>query len=148
MDVKDRILNKMKNLTEAKNQYRYGMVNRPVGGGTAPAGWVAVEDRPKDKKHPLYELARHGILVYDRELTEAEVTNFELAYLPKNDDVIVAKVAKALGKYAKRVFDLAQKDRKTAEGAIMQKAEKEKFGRYLVLVEPDKFMDKVLKAIK
>lgn len=90
----------------ASHQFKYAMVNRPVSIGTCPKDFVAIEDRPaKGTTH--YESARNGVAVYDRQLTDAETKNFEMAPMIDNDDhagidkyaeVVISK----FGEYAKR----------------------------------------------
>lgn len=58
--------------------YRYCLYNRPFSLGAQPKeGWVRCEPRPAPGE-PHHELARHGIVVYDRKLTQEEERSFEL----------------------------------------------------------------------
>jgi hypothetical protein len=93
----------------ASHQFKYAMVNRPVGIGTCPKDFAAIEDRPaKGTAH--YESARNGVAVYDRQLTDAETKNFEMAPMISNDDHVgVEKYADIVidqfGEYAKRYME-------------------------------------------
>jgi hypothetical protein len=52
----------------------YGMVNRPPEYHGAPDGRIIFADRP----HPKF---RHGTVEYPRQLTEAEVSGFEMVFV-------------------------------------------------------------------
>lgn len=56
-------------------EYRYALVYRPAGMGATPAeGFLRVDPAPAD----IASVARHGVAVYSRELTEQELKQFEL----------------------------------------------------------------------
>lgn len=61
--------------TTAGTEYRYALVYRPAGMGATPAeGFLRVDPAPAD----IASVARHGVAVYSRELTEQELKQFEL----------------------------------------------------------------------
>lgn len=53
--------------------YLYGLVNRPPGLGAVPKGQVAY-----DPSNAGIAGVRHGVISYDRKLSDAEVKSFEL----------------------------------------------------------------------
>lgn len=56
-------------------EYRYALVYRPAGIGATPAeGFLRVDPAPAG----IASVARHGVAVYSRELTEQELKSFEL----------------------------------------------------------------------
>lgn len=61
--------------TTASTEYRYALVYRPAGPGAVPKdGFLRV-----DPAEPaIASIARHGVAVYSRELTEQELKSFEL----------------------------------------------------------------------
>ncbi len=90
----------------ASHQFKYAMVNRPVGIGCCPKDLAGTEERPaRGTVH--YESARNGVAIYNRQLTDAETKNFEMAPMIDNDDHAgVEKYADIVidrfGEYAKR----------------------------------------------
>jgi hypothetical protein len=92
-------------------EYRYAMVNRPVGIGTIPKdGFLRHEPRPgKGEDH--YDQARHGIIVFDRELTNQETYQYELALIPRRREMqqIAEEVAAELADYAEGYKNMALK---------------------------------------
>lgn len=90
-------------------EFHYAAVNRPVDVNTAPNGFTCVLPRPEHGK-PHHFTARHGILVYERELTDDETNRFELARIIEGDDLVVLanQAAKALDAYAKRWLEAKQ----------------------------------------
>ena len=99
----------------ATTQFKYAMVNRPVGIGCCPKeGLIGTEDRPaKGTTH--YESARNGIAVYDRKLTDAETKNFEMAPMIDNDDHAGVEhyadiVLSKFGRYAKQYMGFDEAD--------------------------------------
>ncbi|MBK8117397.1 MAG: hypothetical protein IPK44_24225 [Candidatus Accumulibacter sp.] len=59
-------------------RYRYGLVNRPASMGAVPNIEYTIEPRPLPGQ-PHHDIARHGIMVTGRKLTDEEVKAFELA---------------------------------------------------------------------
>lgn len=89
-------------VTPPAGKYRYALVNRPAGLGAIPKGiQFTVEPRPEvGQDH--HDMARNGILVTDRKLTDAETKSFELAPLLDADQTIdlAELVAKKMERYA------------------------------------------------
>ena len=84
-------------------EYRYALVNRPFGIGTAPKdGWLRTEPRPAEGEDH-HGLARHGFAIYSRPLTDQETSNFELTPIVSVDEHaqrLVAKMGRYAAKYA------------------------------------------------
>jgi len=70
--------------------HKYGAVYRPIAFAQVPNGFVAVE------KHPNF---RHGVAVYERELTPREVESFELVPLVPTAEII-EKLVEPFREYA------------------------------------------------
>jgi GNAT superfamily N-acetyltransferase len=84
----------------AMHEYRYGARNRPPGYATVPKGFIRVDPPP----FPQEARVRHGIVVYDRRLTDEEVRGYELhPYMPLAE--IVDGVIASLGEYARDYAD-------------------------------------------
>ena len=92
-------------------EYKYAMVNRPVGIGAIPKGHTRTEPRP-NKGKPHYDMARHGIVVYDRPLSSDEIKSFELSQIltdSESDDLAI-RVAKAYEKFAAKIIEKSKDD--------------------------------------
>ncbi len=93
-----------------KKQYRYAMRNRPVGIGTAPKDFISTEPRPGEGE-PHYEMARNGVAVYDRKLTDEETKNFEMSPMVEGEgmneyaDAVIEKMGRYASKYAEMDAD-------------------------------------------
>ena len=55
-------------------RYRYGLAHRPLAIGSVPRGYIIQSLKPDAR-------FAHGVLEYAQELTEAEVSGYELTYL-------------------------------------------------------------------
>jgi|SRR5882672_1994213 len=84
----------------ATTTYRYACFNRPPGIGAVPKGYTNYEPHVPDVPS-----ARHGVISYDRELTEEEVKQYELVplgatghelVLPKIPEAVIRKAKEAL----------------------------------------------------
>ena len=92
-------------------EYRYALVNRPPGPGATPRdGMIRVDPRPEeDADH--YDMARHGIAVYDHELTPEEQKNFELAPIVEGEArAALAEQLAQKQKYVAKTIELADED--------------------------------------
>lgn len=92
----------------ATSLFKYALVNRPFGIGTCPKeGVVGTDNRPA-KGHDHYDMARHGIVIYDRKLTDQETKNFELAFIADGHDrlEIAHDVAETMKRYAKPYLEM------------------------------------------
>jgi hypothetical protein len=111
-------------------QFRYALVNRPADFATLPKGLMyTVEPRPAAGQ-PHHDMARHGILVAERELTEAEVKSFELAPLVGDDALpaLAEQVARAMSEYARDYLDQAKDEPDVFAMAIRQTIEQSASG--------------------
>lgn len=88
--------------TEEPQEYRYGAQNRPPA-FASPKGALRV-----DPAVPGIPQTRHGVVVYDRKLTEDDVKSYELSpHVPKEE--AVASIASGL-EYAQEHADDARED--------------------------------------
>jgi hypothetical protein len=84
-------------------EYRYGARNRPIGYATVPSGYVRIEDAVPDETR-----TRHGIVVYDRPLTDEEVRGYELhPYMPLAE--VVEHLLTRLSRYGEKLADNVRK---------------------------------------
>ncbi|HCO7710140.1 TPA: head protein [Escherichia coli] len=105
---------------EDVGKYRYALQSRPAGVGTVPEGNKAVFGRP-DQADQYYEYARHGIITYDHKLTDEEVSQYELLYLPDEDelkDFAGRLVASSMSKHIDGYVDLFGSDLKTFKAQV------------------------------
>jgi hypothetical protein len=77
--------------------------------GTCPKDISGFEQRP-DSGKPYHDIARHGIVVYDRRLTDAETKSFELALLTQDPDLdhIAIRTADQMKNYAAQYLRQAE----------------------------------------
>lgn len=111
-------------------RFRYALVNRPADIGTVPRGVrYTVEPRPAAGQ-PHFDMARHGILVTERELTAEEIKAFELAPLVEDDDlpVLAEQVARGMAEYAAGYLEQAKEDPQVFAMAIRQTIEQSASG--------------------
>lgn len=106
--------------------FRYALMNRPAGFETLPKGLAyTVEPRPAAGQ-PHHDMARHGILVAQRELTAEEVKGFELAPLidgPEAHGELAGKVAEAMAEHASAYLEQAKSEPEYFRSAVMQTVE-------------------------
>ncbi|MBN6242567.1 head protein, partial [Escherichia coli] len=101
-------------------KYHYALQSRPAGVGAVPDGNKAVLDRP-DQADQYYEYARHGIITYDRKLTDEEVSQYELRYLPDEDELKNMSrelVASSMAEHIDGYVDLFGSDLKTFKAQV------------------------------
>lgn len=77
-------------------EWKYACVNRPPGLGSVPRGFIRCE-RP----NPKVPMARHGFVVYDRELSELDCYDYEV-YPYRSLGEIVAYYLELLDEYTAR----------------------------------------------
>lgn len=83
-------------------EYRYGALNRPPGYATVPKGYIRV-----DAAIPGEPRTRHGVVVYDRPLTDEEVRAYELyPYMPLAE--VVARVLPTFSDYGQEYADVVR----------------------------------------
>lgn len=83
----------------AVREYRYGARNRPPGYATVPSGYIRVDPPP----FPQEARVRHGVVVYNRPLTDEEVRSYELhPYMPLAE--VVDGVIASFGEYAEEAY--------------------------------------------
>jgi hypothetical protein len=140
---------KIKISMSSTGPYEYALVNRPAGIGCCPKDFIGVEERPKSGQDH-YDMARHGSVVYDRKLTDAETKNFELAYMAngKDREDLALAVARKLQKYASGYIDMYAEDKVTFVYTVQQTLKRISLG-YVPSVGPiDKFADQVYHELK
>ena len=127
-----------------QQEYKYAMVNRPLGIGTAPKGYVRAEDRP-NKGEPHYDHARHGVLVYDRKLTDQETKQFELAHMAGKNEMseYADKVADMLGEYAESYLEIANEIPEEFLSEVFDKLKSSVNGHMPSIADRDAFVDMV-----
>lgn len=136
--------------TAAPNQFRYAMTNRPVSIGACPKDFVGVEDRPP-RSSIHYDMARNGVAVYDRKLTDAETKNFEMAPMIDNNDKAALKeyveyVMDGFGEYASRYAEMAEGKPERFKDEVFSKL-KSKVKGYLPSLDIENLAKLVLKEI-
>jgi hypothetical protein len=90
-------------------------------------------------------MARHGILVTQRELTVAELKNFELAPLVDGPllDVLAAKIAESMGEYAAQYVQQSEEDPAQFRNKVLDVAERPDSGVRYSIGAPDALVDRV-----
>ena len=98
---------------------RYAIVNRPPSFSQVPLGYLRVEHI--DKGHPLHTIARYGVIVYDRVLTQLERDAYELCEI-LDDSQIAQCVDFAVGEMAENReewLSLLKDDRDYVRSAVL-----------------------------
>ena len=137
--------------TFASKHYRYAMVNRPAGPGACPKDFLGTEDHPPHSSIH-YEMARNGVCVYSRKLTDAETKNFEMALMVDNSDTAalqeyVAVVLESFGEYASRYAQKYGNDAKRFSDEVYRKLKSNVKG-YVPSLDTENLASLVLQAIK
>ena len=102
----------LKNLDVAPApKYRYGLMNRPAGLGAVPKGNFTLE--PQLTSSTGRAISRHGVIVYDRKLTEEEIYGFELCVIAESDTLkdVMLKISTDMSDYAAEYVDMMRDDR-------------------------------------
>lgn len=109
-------------IVQAPQEWRYGLYFRPVGIGAVPNGFSRVDEA----KGPEASHARHGIIVYNRPLSDAEIKGYELIpFLNKEGFTdLVGKVSEKLSKYARGYAEMAITDPSCFMGALVDTIQK------------------------
>ena len=130
-------------------RFRYALVNRPAGLGAIPKVPYAVEPRPPAGQ-PHHDMARHGILVTERELTAQEVKAFELAPLVDGDDLaaLADKVAESMTEYAAGHLEMAAKEPRYMLSQVMQTVERSSSGIRYSIGDPALLVQMVVDKLK
>jgi len=130
--------------------FQYALVNRPAGIGAIPEGQIGLLDRP-EKGSAYHDVARHGIAVYPRQLTDEEVRQYELKYLPPESeqiDIASRFVNEAFNKYASEYLEMVEEDRDTFEKTVRSKFRKHMAGVAFPQGEAGKaMMQKIVNAL-
>ena len=130
---------------------RYALVNRPAGLGCVPRGLAfEVEARPP-KGEPHHDMARHGILVSERPLSEDEAWSFELAVLVDGSatELVAGKVVGAsLGQYAREYLQVHGDEPEEFKRHVLEAAGR-CMGRVRIsLGEPERLVKLVVDALR
>ncbi|MDP2761590.1 MAG: hypothetical protein Q8O64_14580 [Sideroxyarcus sp.] len=127
------------------HEYRYAMVNRPFGLGTAPKdGYIRSEDRPaKGDEH--HDYARNGVAVYNRPLTDAETKNFEMARMVDDQerDAVAEAVTDSLKKYAGGYLEMAANESDQFKQTVYERIKSTAKGYPPSVGDMNKFADMV-----
>ena len=138
----------------AQTEYRYGLFNRPADIGTVPKGMLRVDPRPEegvdDTENDHYQTARHGVVVYDRKLTDEETKQFELSPLLSGKDLddAIAKTVSELSDYAPEYVRMAAQDREQFTTAAYNAMERSATAFKPSIGNFTEFENKVLAGLK
>lgn len=123
--------------------FRYALINRPAGFETLPKNisW-STEPRPSFCE-PHFELARHGVLLCDRELNREELEAFELGLLIDDHTEMAGAVAAALSEYSGEVEELVNEYPDVFRQMVMDQARSWVGLRYFSIAWPDSFLAEV-----
>ena len=96
--------------------FQYGLVYRPAGIGAVPPGFAKIDDATG----PLKQIARHGIITYPRQLTDAEIKGYELLPLLSATEVadLALAVSHKLARYASAYLEQAEDDPECFRGRV------------------------------
>lgn len=126
--------------------HRYCATNRPIGFATVPAGYVAVEERPATGDGR--SLARHGVVVYDRRLSDHEVAGFELAPILTDCEIanLTGEVAAECAEYRDGIEEMLVDMPGEVGRSILQRVER-RYRDGVCVGDRDAFVARVLSAL-
>lgn len=130
--------------------YRYALVNRPADFATLPKGLAYVVQPRPDPGQPHHDMARHGILVTERELTPEELKAFELAPLIDGDLVeqLAQRIADGMREYASAWVEQAGEDAAGFRDTVLQAVNSSDSGIRYSVGDPDDLVGRVLVMLK
>lgn len=131
-------------------RFRYALVNRPADFATLPKGLTyTVEPRPAAGQ-PHHDMARHGVLVTERELTPEELKAFELAPLIDGDllDQLAQRIAEGMREYAASWVEQAGEDAAGFRDTVLQAVNSSDSGIRYSVGDPDALVGRVLELLK
>jgi hypothetical protein len=98
-------------------KYAYGLQFRPASIGAVPPGLFEVRENGEPGAE---RFTRHGVIVYDRPLTESEIRAFELAVLADDAlrDTLAADVASKLVSYGQSYLEIWLEDQAMFESIV------------------------------
>ena len=134
----------------ASKVWRYAMVNRPIGIGCCPKeGLVGSEDRPASGK-PHHDMARNGVALFDRKLSDAETKSFEMALMAEGEDLreVVEGVVEKMKRYAKPYVEMAADDLNDFKSEVHDKMKGAARGYPASVGDFDAFVQSVLTELK
>ncbi|CAM5529257.1 defense against restriction DarA-related protein [Thauera humireducens] len=98
-------------------EYAYGLQFRPASIGAVPPGLFEVRENGEPGAE---RFTRHGVIVYDRPLTESEIRAFELVVLADDiqRDTLATEVASKLATYGQSYLELWREDQGMFESIV------------------------------
>ncbi len=84
------LLQQAKRKANPQARWSYAVPNRPIGYATVPSGWVEIIDRDDYRLDLQRHVARHGVVIYDRPLTDHEVYSYELIPVVEHQELVQA----------------------------------------------------------
>lgn len=95
-----------------KKLYNYALYYRPADVSTVPKGFVELHEKPgfKSEMDAHRSSCNHGYVTYDRKLTNAEASSYELALMLEKDDKlkVADNIIEAMGEYKSRYLQHAK----------------------------------------
>lgn len=130
------------------SDFRYGLVNRPASVFSLPACPLAWRVAPRPERgEPHHDVARHGVLVCDRELSVEQLNQCELAFLiDEKDAPALARLAcDELVEYADELCALADEGASDEVTFMVMEAVSECVGaRYCSVADPESLVAVVM----
>jgi len=107
--------------------FSYGLPLRPAGLGSAPEGWLKYDENGSyDNSGERDRSTRHGVVTYEKELTDEQIQKFELVPIHNKAyfERYIEKAWNKLGRYAHKYLEMG------GEEALLEqmKAMSDKFG--------------------
>lgn len=120
-------------------EYRYGVPLRPIGFATVPKGYIGVEQHPK---------FRHGVVVYDRPLTEDEIASFELVPFLSDEQLQtkIDDIVNEMAEYKQEYLEELEDDPRFFRQMVMDKFEQTGLGFHEILEH--ELVDQIAQKLK
>ena len=127
------------------SEFRYGLRSRPASIGAVPKGDFRIEPASAGEA----PVARHGVIVYERELTASELQAYELVVFPDPDLVnqLANEVLECLKPYQRQYLAMFASQPLNVVGLIL--SFQKKLRPYLVhLADSDSFCNLVRQRLE
>ncbi len=129
---------------------RYAMAYRPPSFSTVPLGYLRVEH--VDKTNVFYPIARHGIIFYDRVLSQLETEAYELREIldGEQEAQCVECVSAQMAENRDDWLSMLDEEKAYVRSAVHHSFQAMYPGQQSkpVLADPDRFIDAVLKRLR
>jgi len=128
--------------------FKYGLALRPAGIGCIPKGLTfTLEPGLTDPRGS--QISRHGIIVFDRPLTDEEIYSFDLCLIASDELTaqLVEKIVAEKAEYAHSYTGMYETDRAYFDQAVRDQL-KRMYRYHVFIADETAFIDAIGKKLK